>query len=205
MHEETLNKKTAIVLEKIVHIAKSFYLAGGTSLALQLGHRISIDLDFFCKDSFSTALLIEELKNIGKLTVEDQSERTLNGSLDGVKISFFNYQYKLVFPTIEYKGVNLADERDIAAMKVLAISDRGTKKDFVDLYILLKKYPLEAILEVFNKKYKDCNYNIIHISKSLTYFWDADENPDPKMLIKYNWKEIKEYITRIIDKYMKFS
>ena len=205
MHEETLNKKTAIVLEKIVHIAKSFYLAGGTSLALQLGHRISIDLDFFCADYFSTALLIEELKNIGKLKVEDQSERTLNGSLDGVKISFFNYQYKLVFPTIEYNGINLADERDIAAMKVLAISDRGTKKDFVDLYILLKKYSLEAILEVFNKKYKDCNYNIIHISKSLTYFWDADENPDPKMLIKYNWKEIKEYITRIIDKYMKFS
>lgn len=205
MHEETLSKKTAIVLEKVAHIAKSFYLAGGTSLALQLGHRISIDLDFFCADSFSTALLIEELKNIGKLKVEDQSERALNGSLDGVKISFFNYQYKLVFPTIEYKGVNLADERDIAAMKVLAISDRGTKKDFVDLYILLKKHPLETILEVFNKKYKDCNYNIIHISKSLTYFWDADENPDPEMLIKYNWKEIKKHITRIIDQYMKFS
>ena len=205
MHEETLSKDTAIVLEKIAQIAKPFYLAGGTALALQFGHRISIDLDFFCADSFSTSLLIEKLKAIGKLKVEDQSERTLNGSLDGVKISFFYYQYKLNFPTIEYKGINLADERDIAGMKIVAISDRGTKKDFVDLYVLLKKYSLETILEFFNEKYKDCNYNIVHISKSLTYFFDADQNPDPEMLIKYHWKEIKKYITSIIDQYMKFS
>jgi len=204
MHEETLSKNTAIVLEKIAEIAKPFYLAGGTSLALQSGHRISIDLDFFMEDSFSTSLLVEKLKTIGKLKVEDQSERTINGSLDGVKISFFNYQYKLIFPTIAYKGINLADERDIAAMKIVAISDRGTKKDFVDLYVLLKKYSLEKILKFFNEKYKDCNYNMIHISKSLTYFFDADKNPDPEMLIGYDWNEIKKYITTTIDQYMKF-
>jgi len=204
MHEETLSKNTAIVLEKIAPLVNSFYLAGGTALALELGHRISIDLDFFTEDSFSTSVLVEKLKTIGKLKVEDQSDRTLNGSLDGVKISFFNYQYKLTFPTIEYKGVSLADERDIAAMKIVAVSGRGTKKDFVDLFVLLKIYSLEAILEFFNEKYKECNYNIVHISKSLTYFLDADKNPDPEMLVTYNWNEIKKYITRIIDQYMKF-
>ena len=204
MHEETLSKNTAIVLEKIAPLVNSFYLAGGTALALELGHRISIDLDFFTEDSFSTSVLVEKLKTIGKLKVEDQSDRTLNGSLDGVKISFFNYQYKLTFPTIEYKGVSLADERDIAAMKIVAVSGRGTKKDFVDLFVLLKIYSLEAILEFFNEKYKECNYNIVHISKSLTYFLDAYKNPDPEMLVTYNWNEIKKYITRIIDQYMKF-
>ena len=204
MHEETLSKNTAIVLEKIAEIAKPFYLAGGTSLALQMGHRISVDLDFFTPDSFSTSDLVEKLKAIGKLKVDDQSERTLNGSLDGVKISFFKYQYKLIFPTIEHKGVNLADEKDIAAMKIVAISDRGTKKDFVDLYVLLKKYSLEKILEFFNEKYKECNYNMIHISRSLTYFFDADKNIEPEMLIKYDWNEMKKYITNIIDQYMKF-
>ncbi len=204
MHEETLSKNTAIVLEKIAEIAKPFYLAGGTSLALQMGHRISVDLDFFTPDSFSTSDLVEKLKAIGKLKVDDQSERTLNGSLDGVKISFFKYKYKLIFPTIEHKGVNLADEKDIAAMKIVAISDRGTKKDFVDLYVLLKKYSLEKILEFFNEKYKECNYNMIHISRSLTYFFDADKNIEPEMLIKYDWNEMKKYITNIIDQYMKF-
>ena len=72
------------------------------------------------------------------------------------------------------------------------------------LYVLLKKYSLEKILKFFNEKYKDCNYNMIHISKSLTYFFDADKNPDPEMLIGYDWNEIKKYITTTIDQYMKF-
>ena len=204
MHEETLNQNTASVLEKVTEIAKPFYLAGGTALALQLGHRISIDLDFFTEDHFSTSDLVEKLKDVGQLKIDDQSEHTLNGSIDGVKISFFRYQYKLVFPTIEYRGIKLADERDIAAMKIVAISDRGTKKDFVDLFVLLKKFNLETVLEFFNTKYKDCNYNIIHISKSLTYFFDTDQNPDPEMLIEYNWEEIKKFITSTVDRYMKF-
>ena len=100
-------------------------------------------------------------------------------------------------------GVSLADERDIAAMKIQAISSRGTKKDFVDLFVLLKKYSISEIIDFFHSKYKHFNYNKMHILKSLIYFGDAEENQNPEMLAKYDWKEIKKYITEIVDRYMK--
>lgn len=202
MHEETLSKNTGIILGKIVQIASPFYLAGGTSLALQLGHRISVDLDFFTHDEFDVNLLINSLNSMGKLIIEDQSNITFNGSLDGVKISFFKYSYPLLFPTKDFNGVKLADERDIAAMKIQAISDRGSKKDFVDLYVLLKKYSIDNILEFFDQKYTKYNYNQIHILKSLNYFFNADENPDPEILIKDNWKNIKKHINKVIIDYL---
>ena len=97
----------------------------------------------------------------------------------------------------------LADERDIAAMKILAISDRGSKKDFVDLFVLLKTYSLDNILEFFNEKYKDYNYNMLHILKSLIYFFDADLDPEPIYINPINWVEIKKFIKNIIDEYIK--
>jgi len=86
-------------LDKIAPIATPFYLAGGTALALLLGHRISIDLDFFSENAFSVSSLVLQLNTLGNLKIEDQSENTFNGSLDGVKISFFYYPYPLLFPT----------------------------------------------------------------------------------------------------------
>lgn len=202
MHTETLSENTRIVLAKIAPIATPFYLAGGTSLALQFGHRISVDLDFFIEDSFSVSLLVEKLNTIGNLIIEDQSSNTFNGSLDGVKISFFHYPYPLLFKTKDYEGVSLADERDIAAMKIQAISDRGSKKDFVDLFVLLKKYSIEELLGFFHKKYKKFNYNQLHILKSLNYFFNADENPNPVMLIKDTWKDIKKHINKEVINYL---
>ncbi len=104
MHKETLSEKTRIVLEKIALIAKPFYLAGGTALALELGHRISVDLDFFSQALFPVSSLVSRLNALGDLKIEDQSDDTFNGSLDGVKISFFYYPYQLLFPTQEYKS-----------------------------------------------------------------------------------------------------
>lgn len=202
MHEETLSKNTGIVLGKIAHIAEPFYLAGGTSLALQIGHRISVDLDFFTPNSFDVKLLIDNLNSIGNLIIEDESSTTFNGSLDGVKISFFKYEYPLLFKVVDFNGVKLADERDIAGMKIQAISDRGSKKDFVDLYVLLKKYKIDEMLGFFHKKYEKFNYNMIHILKSLTYFFNADENPEPEMLIKDSWGEIKKSINKEIFSYL---
>ena len=203
MHEETLSENTRIVLEKIAPIATSFYIAGGTALALQFGHRISIDLDFFNKDTFSISLLVEQLNTLGNLKIEDQSENTFNGSLDGVKISFFYYPYPLLFPTKEYNGVFLADERDIGAMKVQAISGRGNKKDFVDLFVLLKKYSTQELFNFFYKKYEKFNYNQLHILKSLSYFYDADTNPEPAYIHPISWIEVKKFIKNIVDDYIK--
>lgn len=203
MHEETLSENTRIVLEKIAPIAVPFYLAGGTALALLLGHRISVDLDFFSKDTFSVSSLILKLNTIGNLKIEDQSETTFNGSLDEVKISFFYYPYPLLFQTKEYGGISLADERDIGAMKVQAISDRGSKKDFVDLFVLLKKYSLQELLDFFYKKYEKFNYNQLHILKSLSYFYDADTNPEPVYIYPISWNEVKKVIENVVDEYIK--
>ncbi|PIZ85653.1 hypothetical protein CO033_01480 [Candidatus Nomurabacteria bacterium CG_4_9_14_0_2_um_filter_32_10] len=203
MYEETLSKNTRIVLEKIAPITTSFYLAGGTALALELGHRISVDLDFFNKDTFSISLLVEQLNTLGNLKIEDQSENTFNGSLDGVKISFFYYPYPLLFTTKEYNSVYLADERDIGAMKIQSISGRGSKKDFIDLFVLLKKYSIQELLNFFHKKYEKFNYNQLHILKSLSYFYDADTNPEPIYINPIDWKEVKKSIKNVIDEYIK--
>jgi len=203
MHEETLSKNTRIVLEKIAPIATSFYLAGDTALALELGHRISVDLDFFNKDTFSVSSLVEQLNTLGNLQIEDQSETTFNGSLDGVKISFFKYPYKLLFSTRKYNNVRLADERDIGAMKIQAISGRGSKKDFIDLFVLLKKYSIQELLNFFYNKYEEFNYNQLHILKSLSYFYDADTNPEPIYINPIDWEKVKKFIKNIVDEYIK--
>jgi hypothetical protein len=203
MHPETLNKETSIVFDLIKDSVSGFYLAGGTALALELGHRISVDLDFFSINDFSTREISDKLKIKGHLEIDSISKDTLNGSLDGVKISFFKYPYKLLFPTKEYNGVALADERDIAAMKILAISDRGSRKDFVDLFVLLKAYSFGDILKFFSEKYKEYNYNIFHILKSLVYFSDADLDLEPVYIHPISWKEVKKFIENIVDKYLK--
>jgi len=202
MHKETLSKNTGIVLGKIAHISTPFYLAGGTALALEFSHRISIDLDFFIQEAFSVDILIEQLNSIGELKIEDQSKTTFNGTLDGIKISFFEYQFPLLFPTKEFLGVNIADERDIGAMKIQAISGRGTKKDFVDLFILLKKYSLSELIQFFHDKYKNFNYNKLYILKSLSYFGDAEENPEPEMIIPVSWIEVKKTIKKKVKDYL---
>lgn len=203
MYPETLNRETATVLNKIKDSVSEFYLAGGTALALLLGHRISVDLDFFCIENFSTREIAERLAKKGHLEVSSEDEGAFNGSLDGVKISFFRYPYKLLFPKQKYQGVDLSDERDIAAMKILAISGRGGKKDFVDLFVLLKKYSLGDILSFFGEKYKEYNYNILHILKSLVYFFDADSDPEPVCLKPIIWSEVKASIKKTVDEYTK--
>lgn len=203
MHKETLSEDTRIVLDKIAPIAKPFYLAGGTALALLFGHRISVDLDFFSENTFSVSSLVLQLNALGNLKIEDQSENTFNGSLDGVKISFFYYPYPLLFPAKEYNNVALADERDIGAMKVQAISGRGSKKDFVDLFVLLKRYSLKELLDFFHKKYEKFNYNQLHILKSLSYFYDADTDPEPVYINPINWAKVKRFIKNIVDDYLR--
>ncbi len=203
MHPETLNKETSAVLDLLKDSVSGFCLAGGTALALELGHRISVDLDFFSVNNFSTQKIADKLKTIGHLEISSQDEDTLNGSLDGVKISFFYYPYPFLFPTKKYNDIALADERDIAGMKILAISDRGSKKDFIDLFVLLKIYSLEDVLKFFNEKYKDYNYNMLHILKSLIYFFDADLDPEPVYINPLNWIEVKKFIKNIVDEYLK--
>ena len=202
MHPETIDKRTKSVLEKIAELdfIQDFYLAGGTALAIQLGHRESIDLDFFSHKKFSVKNLKNELSLVGNLRVDSEDEDTLNGMLDDVKISFFHYNYNQSFDLIKYDGIFLADERDIAAMKVDTISARGSKKDFVDMYFLMQKYSLSQLIDFFEKKYSNIEYNKLHILKSLVYFGDADNDPDPLMLVNFNWDKTKSFLEQEVKK-----
>lgn len=119
-------------------------LVGGTALALQYGHRISIDLDFFGNIEEDNETIKEVLINIGKLSVIKESKNIKIYILDDIKIDFVNYRYNWLDPAIEENGIRLASPRDIAAMKINAIEGRGTKKDFIDIYFLLQHYSLET-------------------------------------------------------------
>lgn len=196
MYPEAINSKTKRVLEKIGQsdISTQFYLAGGTALAFYLGHRESIDLDWFSNKPFSDQDLKRTLSSLGKFRLDHEEDRTIIGTLDTVKISFFNYDYKLLFPLNNYEKVQLASEQDIAAMKIDAVSSRGSKKDFIDVYFLLEKYSLDELIGFFEKKYSEIEYNKLHILKSITYFENADREPDPIMLKEFNWQKAKKSI-----------
>jgi len=196
MHSESIDKKTRYILEKIggSSFAKDFYLAGGTALALHLGHRQSIDLDWFSGQNFSNEKIKKNLALLGNFKLLNEEKDTIHGTLDEIRVSFFHYGYNLLFPLIKFGNIDLADERDIAAMKIDAISSRGSKKDFIDLYFLLKNYSLAELIDFFEKKYKNIEYNKLHILKSFSYFDDAESDPAPVMIQDIEWGKIKEVI-----------
>lgn len=200
MYQEVINKKTEHLLSTLVEkkIVEDFYLAGGTALALQFGHRKSIDLDWFNQKDFNTEKLKGQIKKISQPVIESEEENTLDLILNEVKLSFFGYKYKLLYSLIEWDGAKLADYRDIACMKIDAISSRGSKKDFIDLSFILKKLSLSELLEMFDQKYTDVEFNRLHILKSLDYFDDADNEPMPNMLENISWREIKKSLRKMI-------
>jgi len=124
-----------------------------------------------------------------------EADGTLHVTVDHVMVSFFHYGYGLLFPPVKFEGLTLADERDIAAMKLDAVSSRGSRKDFIDIYELLKKHTLA---EFFEKKYAGIKYNMLHILKSLIYFDDADGEPPPMMLHDVGWDDIKQSISQAV-------
>lgn len=199
MHEKVINKKTKCLLAALAknNAIKNFYLAGGTALAMQYGHRKSIDLDWFNFKTFDTAKLKLSLSKIDKITIDSEDKNTLDIKLSNVKLSFLGYPYQLLFPLINWHGIKLADHRDIACMKLDAVSSRGSKKDFIDLYFILQNLNFQELFRLFNKKYKNINFNKLHILKSLVYFADADKEPMPIMLKSINWIKIKKYFQRL--------
>lgn len=194
MYLKTLVPETRRVLEAIAKEPRidDFYLAGGTALALQIGHRESIDLDFFSATDFKRDEIKTALAALGQYRLINEEEGTLDGSLDGVKLSFLRYEYPMLFPLIPFEGIHLADIRDIACMKLDAVSSRGSKKDFIDIFFLLKQFPMNELIGFFEKKYSHIQYNKLHILKSLTYFSEAEDEPFPKMLVDVSWEDVKE-------------
>jgi hypothetical protein len=156
-----------------------FYLAGGTGLALLLGHRISVDFDFFTGKEFQTNKLYDKIKFVfenTETTILQEEKNTLTILADDtVKLSFFSYPYPLLFPTFEYETMRIASLEDIACMKLSAIVSRATIKDYVDLYCILQQTSLSELLQFTKQKFSELDENII--LKSLVYFDDVTIEP----------------------------
>ncbi len=188
--------KKQLALLKKTGIFDDVYLAGGTALALWLGHRISYDLDFFTATSFDRDRFLQKLTEIG-FKLDQESWGTLSGRLQKTKFSLFVYEYPLIDETSKYQGVDVAGLRDLAAMKITAISSRGTKRDFVDLYYLKDKFSVEEMIGFYDKKFRKLDTSRTHLLKSLNYFKDAEGDPEPNMLKSdYSWKKVKDFFTQ---------
>ena len=203
MPQEIISKKAKVNLEILTKeaVLKNFYLAGGTGVALQLKHRVSLDLDFFTNKDIDTKTLIQKIKTRGKFSVERETENTLIGIFNGIRVSFLKYDYPLLFDLKQIEGIRITDLRDIGCMKIDAISSRGMKRDFVDLFFICREViSLKNLLSLFKRKYKSVSYNMMHILKSLAYFEDAENNPMPKMIVSASWQEIKNFLKKEIKK-----
>ncbi len=170
----------------------SWILAGGTGLALHLGHRYSEDLDLFGEDPFDPAILAEGLSRIGAVRVQRSAADTLHVELRGLRVSFLRTQAPFLFPGSAYRGLTVADPRDIAVMKLVAIGGRGSRKDFLDLFFYLRSGgALAGALSLLEQRYHRVDFNTYHILKSLVYFEDAEEEPMPRMIKTVEWDEVK--------------
>ena len=200
MFEEAISKQTAenLVLLGKSKILGSAYLAGGTALALQIGHRISYDLDFFTDQKFKAQIFLKEMSRFKLYQHERVGWGTILGRLGNVKFSLFYYPYPLLRKPISFKNINIADIADISAMKIAAISERGTKRDFVDLYFILQKITLNEVFNFYDRKYQKLSSNSVHIKKSLVYFEDAEKDPTPKMIIPVSWGKVKTFFKKEI-------
>lgn len=136
------------------------------------------------------------MKQIGKLTVIKETPNIKIYTLDGVKVDFVNYTYPWIDNIVEEDGIRLASDKDIAAMKINAIEGRGSKKDFIDIYFLLKRYTLQEILDFYCRKYPE--NSIFRAVLSLSYFDDADSQMMPVMLVDNDWNCIKNYLSDVV-------
>ncbi len=181
---------------------KGFFLVGGTALAIQINHRKSIDLDFFTRDPFDTEdvlSIVSQYSSSDKtFALTGRADNTLNLIVNSVKIDVIRYSYPLLNPLIETEFYQMASVEDIAAMKLSAITNRGSKKDFFDLYYLLKQYSLTELLELYQRKFE--NYDPFIVIRSLSYFDDAETEPDPLLLAQISWEAVKEELIQQVGK-----
>ena len=181
LHTTTVHPTTLAILKKVMQMSafQQFNLVGGTSLSLQIGHRISIDLDLFTFEDYDSQTLIKALESLGEVDILVDKPPFLQVRLDNLKMDFLKFPYPLVKEYNEIEGVRLVKLDLIAVMKFLAIARRGVKKDFVDLYFLLEKYSITEIVRIFETRLP--HVDMFHVIKSLTYFDDAEIDVNPKM------------------------
>ena len=203
VHWEALTPETQQAFHKIagLEFIDRFYLAGGTGLALHLGHRFSIDLDFFSPHQDAVGpdqrALLRETFDDPTLSITFDKDATFVATWRDVGLSFFRlHSYPLVQPTMLVARVPLASLDEIGAMKLAAIIDRGTRKDLIDLYFILQQVPIERLFEVAAVKYARVRTFAISATRALAYFEDAEALPMPRMIDPTPWSAMKRFLER---------
>jgi len=195
MFEEAVDPRVFLLIKKISkmqEIVDNFYLAGGTALAIQLGHRKSDDIDLFSQKHFSVEYYSQLLLTLrGKILIEE--EGTIHVLIEDIKVSLLYYPYKLLLPFKMIEGLSIASIEDIACMKIVALSQRAEKKDFFDVYEILKIFKPIELKKMFIEKYGIEKINCYHILKSLFYFEDAENSPEPVSHHGTTWDEVKAF------------
>ncbi|MDR1726166.1 MAG: nucleotidyl transferase AbiEii/AbiGii toxin family protein [Bacteroidales bacterium] len=201
LRTDTLSEQTLVLLKRLqtIPLFKDLRLVGGTALVLQLGHRESVDLDLFGNVDTDYETVQQAIISV------DKECRLLNATTNiwqfmvaNVKVDIVNYPYKWIDDAMIEAEITLASIKDIAAMKLAAITGRGTKKDFVDLYFLLQHFTLPEMFGFFNEKYP--NVDLFMTYRSVVYFEDAEQTEMPVMLITTEWEDVKEKIRQEIRK-----
>lgn len=174
---------------------QDFYLAGGTALAIYYGHRRSVDLDWFTLNAIPDALVLAQRLRLAGLAFETghTAPGTLYGQVGSVRLSFIEFRYPLLNPCVtwEANGAALASLDDLACMKLSAVAQRGSRKDFYDIHTLISRHrPLADLLQLYQQKFRVGD--ISPVLYGLAYFDDAEQEPEPSMLIKLPWKQVQK-------------
>lgn len=207
MYRKCFPKKGWQILRSLKHILikHNATLAGGTALALHMGHRISVDLDFFTNAKFRVESIISNIRKTGhSFRIISEEEGALIAEIEGIKVSIFRYDYPFLEKPIIYSGIRIAGLLDTASMKVIAICQRGTKRDFVDLYFILQDIPFHKVANHMVRRFREERVNPIYIGKSLVYFSDAESNPEPQYMKgkAISWDKIKKFFRHHVKQFV---
>jgi hypothetical protein len=199
LYYETVESITLGLLKNLMDkvYLKPFFLVGGTALALQIGQRKSDDLDLFSIDDFDPDILLENLKSNYDIVERAKSKGSLITEINGIKTDFIRFKYSLIKPLVVTDSIRYLALEDIAPMKLDAITGRGTKKDFYDIFFLLKYFTIGEMLNLYDKKYS--HSTAFHVIKSLSYFDDAETQADPIVTDNsVTWNLVKKEISKAV-------
>jgi len=202
LHFESIDTQTLELLNQLMSIPEfeGLKLVGGTSLALQIGHRKSVDIDLFGRITIDEYELVRILKQFNSVTLLNKSENIKVFLINNIKVDLVNYPYHWIEPHLTSDQIRLAGKKDISAMKLSAITGRGSKKDFIDIYWLFNYFSLAEMFEFYNKKYPDGSDFLV--LKSLTYFEDAEKDQLPVLLKNTSWETVKSKIITTTKSYI---
>jgi len=195
MFQSSIDRSHLLLIEELFSvdaIAAGFYLAGGTALTFHRGHRKSVDIDLFNQTEFDEDRISDQITKRNGVIISMQPG-TVHGIVQNIKVTFLHYPYPLILPLATHNKIKLASLEDIGCMKAVSISQRAEKKDFFDMFEILKVLRPEELKACFFKKYGENRINCYHVLRSFFYYDDVEDSPDPISLNGTTWNDVKKW------------